>query len=269
MFTTIVINLDKDKERMFFMHNQLTKLGIEYRRQSAILGKEYQPTLSEYDEELAVKKSGHKMLLGEVGCALSHAKVLENIVQEKIPYTLILEDDVVLPENFKEILEREIIRNKNNWEYLLFDYAEVGYPFIKQWISGVTNTFKNLWGTKPLKACTYSCYVLLKGLYIIPLSVFEGLREVYMKKHSGPVRFFRPVYFAGAYLVNLVGAEKLYSLTKPVVYTADQLPNKARVLKDLNFKCFSPLIVSQKRTAFGSSILNLTGQQVGDLLNNN
>lgn len=262
MFTTFVINLDKDKERMFFMHNQLTKLGIEYRRQPAILGKEYQPTLSEYDKELAINKGGHKMLLGEVGCALSHAKVLEKIVQEKISYALILEDDVVLPDNFKEIIEREIGRNKNKWEYLLFDYVEVGYPFIKQWISGVTNTFKNLWKTKPLKACTYFCYVLLKGLYIIPLSVYEGLRETYMKKHSGPVRFFRPVYFAGAYLVNLVGAEKLYSLTKPVVYTADQLPNKARILKRLKFRGYAPQSVHQLKQKFGSSILDLEGSEL-------
>lgn len=269
MFTTFVINLDKDKERMVHMHNQLKKLAIEYRRQSAILGKEYQPTLSEYDEELAIKKGGHKMLPGEVGCALSHAKVLEKIVQEKIPYALILEDDVVLPDNFKEIIEREIERNKKRWEYLSFDYVEVGYPFIRQWISGVKNNFEKLWKTKPLKGIAFLFYIFLKGLYIIPLSIFEGTREEYMKKHPGPVRFFRPVYFAGAYLISLSGAEKLYSLTKPVLYTADQLPNKARIWRRLRFRCFSPLIVSQKRTIFGSSILNLTGQQVDELFNNN
>ncbi len=262
MFTTFVINLDKDKERMVFMHNQLTKLDIEYRRQSAVLGKEYQPTLSEYDEELAIKKGGHKMLLGEVGCALSHARVLESIVHEKIPYTLILEDDVVLPDNFKEIIEKEIERNKDKWEYLLFDYVEVGYLFIKQWISGVTTTIKNLWKTKPMRVTIYFPYVFLKGLYIIPLSVYEGLRDNYMKKHSGPVRFFRPVYFAGAYLVSLAGAEKLYSLTNPVVYTADQLPNKARIIKGLKFRGYAPQSVFQLKQKFGSSILDLDGLEL-------
>lgn len=262
MFTTFVINLDKDKERMVFMHNQLTKLNIEYHRQSAILGKEYQSTLSEYDEELAIKKGGHKMLPGEVGCALSHAKVLESVVREKIPYTLILEDDVILPDNFKEIIEREIERNKNKWEYLLFDYVEVGYPFIKQWMSGVKNTFKNLWKTKPLRAGVYFCYVLLKGLYIIPLSVYEGMREKYMKEYPGPVRFFRPVYFAGAYLISLTGAKKLHSLTKPVVYTADQLPNKARILKGLKFRGYAPQSVYQLKQQFGSSILGLDGSEL-------
>ncbi len=269
MFTTFVINLDKDKERMVHMHNQLTKLDIEYRRQSAILGKEYQPTLSEYDEELAIKNSGHKMLSGEVGCALSHAKVLENIVQEKISYTLILEDDVVLPDNFKEILEREIKRNKNKWEYLLFDYMSVGRPFLALWYQGIRRNYSNLKDFSLQIKLKFILIHILKTIYIVPLSFFEKLRDIYKLKNPGPVIFFRPVYFAGAYLVTLSGAEKLYSLTRPVVYTADHLPNRARVKKDLKFRCYAPLVVFQSRTIFGSSILDLTGEQVKDLLNNN
>lgn len=264
MFKTFVINLDKDTKRMQFMHYQLSNLNIEYCRIPAILGKEYKPSHTEYNEELAIKKGGHKMLLGEIGCALSHAKVIESIVSEKIPYSLILEDDISIPYNFKEIIEREIKKNEINkkWEYLLFDYVEVGKPYIRQWLTGVKNTLKNLWQINIFKAMVYSLYFFIKGLYIIPLSIFEGMRERYMKNHPGSVQFFRPVYFAGAYLVSLSGAEKLYSLTKPVVYTADQLPNKARFLRGLKFRGYAPQSVYQQKQQFGSSILDLDGSEI-------
>jgi len=49
------------------------------------------------------------------------------------------------------------------------------------------------------------------------------------------------------------------------VYTADHLPNRARVERDLLFRCYSPLIVSQQRKIFGSSILGLSGEQIEKL----
>ena len=50
-----------------------------------------------YDE---IKK--RKMTVSEIGCALSHYKIWETIVTNKIKQTLILEDDVVFLENFNE-----------------------------------------------------------------------------------------------------------------------------------------------------------------------
>ena len=267
MFQTFVINLDKDTDRLQFMDAQLARCNINYHRQTAILGREYAYTPAEYDESLAVEKGGHALLPGEIGCALSHALVLEKIVTEKIPYTLVLEDDVELPKNIKDIIETMIEGNTTRkWEYLLFDYVPVGVPFIRQWLRGVFSNFKKHQQQSFLRAISYLPYVFLKGCYIIPLSIFEGVRDNYMKKRGGPVRFFRPVYFAGAYLINLKGAEKMYALTRPVVYTADQLPNRARILKGLRFRCYAPRIVEQRREEFGSSILNLTAAEVRALL---
>lgn len=264
MYTTFVINLDKDVERMQFMHEQLTKLNIPYTRESAVYGKNYQPSLVEYDEVQALEKGRHSLLPGEIGCALSHAHVIQKIVAEKIPYALVLEDDVELPDNFNTILEREITSNRpdNTWEYLLFDYVVVGRPFIKQWIAGVFTNIKKTWKTNPIKVISQLIFFALKGLYIIPLSLFEEIRNFYKKRSPGPVRFFRPVYFAGAYLVTYEGALKLQSLSQPIIYTADHLPNRARVLKGLKFRGYAPQIVRQDKQTFGSSILDLSGNQI-------
>ncbi len=261
MFTTFVINLNKDTERMSFMAQQLDQIGIKYRRHAAVLGKEYKYTKEEYDEVLSIKTNGYTMLPGEIGCALSHAQVLQKIIEESIPYTLVLEDDVLLPENFKAIIEKEIISNKE-WEYLLFDYVIVGLAFIKQWFSGVIYITAEKNKLSIVHAFTYVLYSLVKGLYIIPLSFWEGFRNWYKQWNPGPVRFYRPVYFAGAYLLSLEGAKKLHSLTKPILYTADHLPNRARRLRGLKFRCFAPQSVHQQKKLFGSSILDLSGDKM-------
>jgi GR25 family glycosyltransferase involved in LPS biosynthesis len=263
MITTFVINLDKDKERMAFMHEQLTTCGMSYRRQPAILGKEYTPTLAEYDEAAARKATGHALIPGEMGCALSHAAVYKTIVAESIPFSFVFEDDVEIPNNFKEIVERMVAEQPvTNFDYLLFDYVPVGMPYLRQWYTGVIWNIRSRSERSLVSAAIFMLYAFIKIWYIVPLSLFEGWRDRYKKQSPGPVRFYRPVYFAGAYLLTLEGAKKLLSLAEPVVYTADQLPNKARVLRGLRFFCYAPRSVEQLKRTFGSSILDKTGAEI-------
>ncbi len=263
MLETFVINLDKDTERMDFMAAQLAVRGITYRRQAAIYGKNYQPSLAEYDAAKAVAATGHALLPGELGCALSHAKVYEQIVREAIPFALVLEDDVELPSDFKATVERMIEEQpKTNFEYLLFDYVPVGMPFIRQWFRSVAVHVRAQWQISLFRGLVAFLYALLKVGYIVPLSLYEGWRDRAMQHKGGPVRFLRPVYFAGAYLLTLEGARKLLALAEPILYTADQLPNRARIINNLRFFCYAPLSVKQLKTTFGSSILDVAGKDI-------
>ena len=105
MFKTFVINLDKDTKRMEFMKHQLDTLGITFERHSAIDGRKHTLQPGEYNEAMAIKEGGHALRLGELGCAISHAQVVSYIVKNKVPYTLVLEDDVRLPDEFKYIVD--------------------------------------------------------------------------------------------------------------------------------------------------------------------
>jgi glycosyl transferase family 25 len=116
MFKTLLINLNKDKDRLDFMSRQLKSLGISFERVEAIYGKEYKG--NEYDKDLAVKLNGKELSVGEVGCALSHKRSVEKFLESQSDYCLILEDDVKIDKDFKNILEKEI---KNNEEYYLKD----------------------------------------------------------------------------------------------------------------------------------------------------
>ncbi|HRH55586.1 MAG TPA: glycosyltransferase family 25 protein [Candidatus Paceibacterota bacterium] len=257
MIRTIVINLDRDTERMAYMDAQLRALGIPYERQRALRGEEIIGT-DEYHEDLA-RAAGHNLLPGELGCAASHKRIYERILREELPYALILEDDVELPYNFKEIIQQQVAATHPAWEYLLFDYWQPGIPFIRRWLSSSHKGYEDIPKQYLFRKLWFAVYFLLKAGYIIPMSLFEGLRNFLRKRRPGPVVFYRPLYLAGAYLVSNEGARKLLSLSTPIVYTADKLPNQARIKKGLRFFAFAPLCVRQRKEQFGSSILGMSG----------
>lgn len=62
--------------------------------------------------------SGRNITWGEVGCTLSHCSIYEKCLNEKIEKAVILEDDVLLKDNFKVKLEETIkeIEKYNNWD---------------------------------------------------------------------------------------------------------------------------------------------------------
>jgi len=259
-FSAYLINLDRDTERLSFMHEQLTRLGIAYERISALRGTDTE-ALEAYDAGSAIT-SGYALSDGEIGCAASHRRAYELMLKHDAKYALILEDDVELPKDFSDIIEREIARNTGTWEYLLFDYWEPGKIAQSLWCHSAHIAVKTGFSQGFWRGILSAALVLLKGLYVIPLLVFEEWRNSYKKTHPGPVRFLRPLYLAGAYLVTAEGANKLYSLATPIRYTADRLPNQARIQKGLNFKAYAPLCVRQLKRHFGSSILEMNGNEL-------
>ena len=52
-----------------------------------------------------ILKERNTLLDGQLGCALSHISVMDIIKKQPEPYALILEDDVIIPDNFVEELE--------------------------------------------------------------------------------------------------------------------------------------------------------------------
>ena len=259
-FKTFFINLKKRSDRLVFMSEQLKKLGIDFTVQEGVDGETYD-FKNDYDEELHKKNnSGRTMSKWEKGCALSHKIVLEKIILENLDYALVLEDDVELSPNFKKILDQELAKRdtgKTKWEYLSFNYTSVGWKSVALWLFMFFHMMKankkNIiyW----LKLPIY--FIKFIGFSII--SIFEGLREMLYKKiytYGTVAHFYRPLYNAGCYLISKKGAEKLLELNVKLTYTADKLPNIARIKKGLKFYAFVPLVARQKRETFSSSSNN-------------
>lgn len=103
---TYLINLDKDKDRLVAADAQLKRLGVEYERFPAVYAKKLPKEI--IDSRVNYFRwwccVGRKILPGEIGCALSHYSIYQKMIDERIEYACILEDDVVLNEAFSATL---------------------------------------------------------------------------------------------------------------------------------------------------------------------
>ncbi len=101
----MVINLQESEERRLFMKEQLDQLNLDYEFCNAVDGRK----LTDKDFELVcdmkkAKEWPNLFTPGMIGCALSHYSVYKQIVDRGIPYALILEDDIKLTPEIKQVL---------------------------------------------------------------------------------------------------------------------------------------------------------------------
>ncbi len=103
-----VINLEKDIDRKSFIESQLSNLNISFEFVKGTLGKDISKDEINmiYDKKKTFKNLCRELTKSEIGCAISHIGIYRKIVNENIPYALILEDDVCLTESLPEILQQ-------------------------------------------------------------------------------------------------------------------------------------------------------------------
>nr|WP_255705603.1 glycosyltransferase family 25 protein [Xenorhabdus sp. PB61.4] len=96
-----VINLAQDVERKKSMQEQLKKLELDFEFISAVYGKSLN---KEQIQENCPNFDEMTLAIGELGCSLSHLNIYKKIIKNKIPISLILEDDARLGDNLTNIL---------------------------------------------------------------------------------------------------------------------------------------------------------------------
>ena len=247
----------KNPERLEFMSQQLQSLGIPFSIQEGVDGKIYDFS-SIYDENLSKKLNGFPLSPVDRGCPVSHRKCLEKILDEGLDYALILEDDVELPEDFKDILEKTLKERENStttWEYLAFNYPSVGFKFVRLWLYLLF--FERFRNHATLSLYLQIPFFFIKFVGILLFSLFEGARDWFYKKvytYGKPARFYRSMYLAGCYLVTKEGVKKLLSISDKLIYPADRVQNIAYDRNNLKLFHFVPLIVKQRRDKFESTM---------------
>jgi glycosyl transferase family 25 len=99
---TFLINLDRDVERLEAMHSQLSKLGIQYERFSAVRGNELPTWIKPYflDDN---GNQAPELSSGEVGCYASHLSIMRMAVETN-ESVLIMEDDLRLCSDLKSLV---------------------------------------------------------------------------------------------------------------------------------------------------------------------
>lgn len=99
-----VISLADAADRRAFIADQLRRVGLAFEFVDAIRGKDIYEDPSFYDPKKALHIELRNMTPGEVGCALSHQKVYDLIVERKLPYALVMEDDAMVSPDLPDAL---------------------------------------------------------------------------------------------------------------------------------------------------------------------
>ncbi len=124
-----VLNLKQDKRRLRLMTKQLRALKLDFRIVEALDGTLLSPDdWRLYSKEKALEFSKRELVPGEIGCALSHARMWECMLRENIKELLIFEDDVLIGGALPDILRH---RNKlpKDWEFINFSTDAPQEPF--------------------------------------------------------------------------------------------------------------------------------------------
>ena len=182
----IVISL-KNSSRRSIISKRLLGLGLEFEFLDATYGKTLpQEILDSVDYEFYPKHylSPKSLTLGEIGCAISHIRAYEHIVENKIESAIILEDDAIVSHFFKEIVQDALNKVKKNHDLIFLDHGKAkSYPFKKK--------------------------------------LYEGYRLAHYRAPSKNSK--RCIIYTTAYLITQLGASKLLNYAYPVRMPSDYL----------------------------------------------
>tara|TARA_B100000123_G_scaffold272019_1_gene253308 strand:- start:1080 stop:1856 length:777 start_codon:yes stop_codon:yes gene_type:complete len=160
-----VLNLDYDKDKMKNVRKNLQKQNIKFIRFSAIDGKKISnddPLIKKhFSKNIEVKYSN-----GQKCCTLSHIAMWKDIIKKKTKYNIILEDDVIIPNNLISKLNYFINELPEEWDFLFLGGNRItGYkysdkliiPKNNKKIKGNYGTFAYLINSKNLPEILYNC----------------------------------------------------------------------------------------------------------------
>lgn len=154
-----LINLDRAKERLSFVKDNIEKIGLPFHRISAVDGN----LLSNEEIEKISDRERYKRYFkmfpekGTIGCSLSHKKVWEEFLKSEYEFALVFEDDVTFDPIEMKICVEEVIKKKNIWDIVSFEILHNGWP-IK-----ISNLHENKFLVIYLANVTHSgCYIINK-----------------------------------------------------------------------------------------------------------
>lgn len=166
--TIYVINLKKDIIKKQHIKEQLNRLGLEAEYIEAINGK----LLKEIPDIKTSSdlKSTPKLGRGEIGCLLSHRKIYQIIIERGDPWSIILEDDVDLKNEFIEVV-KSLSKLQQDDKLIFLGHHSCNARSLRTMYSfrSSTNVYKNYKLTKPLEnVCgTYGYLISLEGAKLL------------------------------------------------------------------------------------------------------
>lgn len=118
-----IINLKKDRQKKEHMQNLCIKNDLHPDFIEAVYGNDlHEDRISQvYSKDLALKHLGRELTKGEIGTALSHLTIYDQIIDQNIQAALILEDDVDFDFKSNDLIHI-IEKSPKDWECIMLGH---------------------------------------------------------------------------------------------------------------------------------------------------
>jgi GR25 family glycosyltransferase involved in LPS biosynthesis len=242
-----VINLKRDTDRLNKILQQFKYFNItNFEIFEGVDGKNLTyDNLKNYDSKTS-KRIIRELSLSEIGCALSHIEVYRRIINEN-KRCLIIEDDVVLSDEFKNFIDIEI---EDECDILFFGAQTTN---VENENLPKTYDFKDIRYSKKRNGCVTRCY--LNETY----TTHSNINFYDIDDKTTSIDFLYGTY---AYSPSIYACHKLIKLNYPVKMAADfpwnihkfslKIPKKNII--DVNYNIESNIFSDiQKMTDLGLS----------------
>lgn len=151
--TAYIINLDKRPDRFKSAKEVLNICNIKYERFSGylvneeIIDKNYPEWKKSYNKmNLRKSEKFSKYKFGQLGCKMSHYYVIKNAKEKNMPFVTVFEDDIILNEGYKELLNYNLFTNleNNDWDILYLGGKVIGkrYEFVNKYVQRVDSVLE-------------------------------------------------------------------------------------------------------------------------------
>lgn len=199
-----VVSLERSCDRREYINNLLKDVKFNYF--DAIDGKAIKPHDMYLIKEFVHPNYEKKYTKGQLGCLLSHIKLLKQIIENNNHISLILEDDIVLRNNLniRDILK--IIKKIDNIEE--YDTIFLGHCYEEE-NNKITDTveynntiYKIFKSVKP--QCTHAYIITKKGAHTIMNSI-----KMYNYKINNPIDVFYRILIKNNILKSLSFSDTL------------------------------------------------------------
>lgn len=126
-----IINLDHATERWKDTSEKFRAIGMEPIRVSAVEGKKLEFPHPDFSYWKYLLGFGRKTNLGEIGCYLSHVKIIRSFLESEREHIFICEDDVCPLPELPELIDKAM-RYADSWDLLRLNSFKptLGVPFI-------------------------------------------------------------------------------------------------------------------------------------------
>jgi len=203
-----VISL-KNSSRRNIIAQRFNYFNIPFQFIDAVYGNSLsEEELSLVDYEFYPKKynANKPLTLGEIGCAMSHIKVYQHMVEKNIEQAIIFEDDIIIHHEFNKIITDVLKKVPDRREIIFLDHGKAKSHLFKR-------------------------------------NLHENYKLVRYRSPSKNSK--RCIIMADAYLLTLNGAKKLLNLAYPIRMPADYLTGLLQLNKLNAYGVEPPCIMRQ------------------------